>query len=588
MADSPLHDAEGPVSIEIRSNDDVVPDTLNIYSIRTRSEMNRVSEALIVVGDGDPSTGEFAVADSPHFKPGALIEIKAGYANRTKTIFKGIVTAVRIRIDSALTSRLEITCRHKASKMLQGRRRAIYAAERKDSELIKKVVDDAGLSVDIEATTATLPETVRVDVSDWNFIVNHAEINGMLVICTNDGLLVEKPKFKASAMLEVSYGEDLIAVDMEVSARGQFSGFKASSWNPATQAVEAAQVTESTDNGYGDLESKALAKVLEAKEISSSSSAYHDTSALEAYASARASRADLALAQGWVKFQGSALPQPNSVLQLKGLGNRFSGAGLVGGVIHRIEAGLWKTEAQFGLPANWLSDTTGFEASAVTTGTRGLVIGKVTKLNGDPKSLSRIQVKVPEFDDGATPLWARLGSNYASNNAGAMFLPEIDDEVVIGFLNDNPSSPVILGALHNPLAVPPEGFTEYDEANNTKAIISREQLKIVFNEEKKVLSIQTPGGNKISFDDDKETVQCTDQHKNTVTMDNSGIALDSTKDVLISATGDIVIKAGKNVKIEGQEVSADGSIGFKAKGGASNEITSGGTLKIQGSLVQIN
>ena len=80
MADSPLHDADGPISIDILSNGSSIPDTYEVLSVRTRNELNRVAEAMITVGDGDPASQKFPVADSDDFKPGSEIEIKSGYA----------------------------------------------------------------------------------------------------------------------------------------------------------------------------------------------------------------------------------------------------------------------------------------------------------------------------------------------------------------------------------------------------------------------------------------------------------------------------------------------------------------------------
>ena len=183
MADSPLHDADGPVSIDILCNGSSIPDTYEVLSVRTRNELNRVAEAMITVSDGDPASQKFPVADSDDFKPGSEIEIKSGYANRTKSIFNGVVTAVRLRIDSTRGMRLEITCRHKAAVLLQGRRRAVFAAGKKDSDLISDVVSASGLSADVESTVVELPEFVRFDVTDWDFVVSRAELNSMVVSC---------------------------------------------------------------------------------------------------------------------------------------------------------------------------------------------------------------------------------------------------------------------------------------------------------------------------------------------------------------------------------------------------------------------
>lgn len=591
MADSPLLDTDGPVSISILCNGSSIPDTYEVYSVRTRSELNRVAEALIVVGDGDPATQKFQVADSDNFKPGSEIEIKSGYANRTKSIFKGVVTAVRLRIDSTRGMRLEITCRHKAAVLLQGRRRAVFEAGKKDSDLISDVVSASGLSADVQSTAVELPEFVRIDVTDWDFIVSRAEVNGMVVSCVADGLSIAAPDFSKSAELEVTFGEDLIAMDMEISVRGQYPGYETSAWDNAAQELASDNAKATGDNTYSDLKTSALSEVLSPEPVSMASSASHNSSALSEFAKARAIRSECAKVQGWVAFQGNASVLPNSTLQLAALGDRFSGKGLIGGVVHRIEAGLWKTEVQLGLPPEWVSDKAGFDApaaSALASGTRGLVIGKVTQLDEDPDGLSRIQVAIPEFDQGATPLWARLGASYASSGAGSMFLPEIDDEVIVGFFNDNPSSPVILGSLHNPKAKPPEGFVEYDKENNTKAIITREQLKVIFDEEKKILTLETPGGNKVELDDDSGQVKVSDQNGNTMTLDGSGITLDSASDIAIKATGNVDITAGGNLKMSGVDVAASGSAGFKASGGGSAELSAGGTTKVAGALVQIN
>ena len=569
MTDSPLLDADGPVTVEILSSGNRIPDTVEIHAVRTRSELNRVAEAVIILGDGNPATQEFPVTDGDEFKPGSEIEIKAGYANQPQSIFKGIVTSVRLRIDGTSGSRLEVTCRHHAAVLLQGRRRTVFEAGKSDSELISEVANAAGISVDVESTGVTLPAFVRFDVSDWDFIVNRADVNGLVVACTESGLTIGAPDYGSRPNIEVTYGEDLIAIDMEVSVLGQFAEFHTSAWDPAKQELEIIEAKSASDNTYGDLKTETLAKVLHPESASFASSAFHDNSALSAYAKARATRADLAKIQGWVAFQGNASLMTNSVLALSALGNRFSGNGLIGGVLHRIESGNWKTEVQFGLPADWIADKSGISApaaSAVTGGARGLVIGKVTKLDKDPDRLSRIQVVIPEFDQGVTPVWARLGSSYATNGSGCMFLPEVDDEVIVGFLNDNPSAAVVLGSLHNPKATPPQGFVDYDKANNTKAIVSREQIKVTFDEEKKALTLETPAGNKMEIDDDGGVVKLSDQNGNTATLHGDGITLDSASDVVIKAAGNIAITAAGNLKMSGVDVSADGSAGFTANG----------------------
>jgi hypothetical protein len=71
-----------------------------------------------------------------------------------------------------------------------------------------------------------------------------------------------------------------------------------------------------------------------------------------------------------------------------------------------------------------------------------------------------------------------------------------------------------------------------------------------------------------------------DQHGNKLVMDAEGIALSSASDVILQAQGDL--------NADGLNIEMKSSTAFKADGGGSADLTSNGTLKVKGSLVQIN
>lgn len=54
--------------------------------------------------------------------------------------------------------------------------------------------------------------------------------------------------------------------------------------------------------------------------------------------------------RGTVKFQGSSLVLPGTMVTLAGLGKRFNGDAPVSGVAHEISEGNWITEVTIGLP----------------------------------------------------------------------------------------------------------------------------------------------------------------------------------------------------------------------------------------------
>jgi uncharacterized protein involved in type VI secretion and phage assembly len=278
------------------------------------------------------------------------------------------------------------------------------------------------------------------------------------------------------------------------------------------------------------------------------------------------------------------------------VGNRFNGNVFVSAVKHEILAGGWTTEVEFGLAPEWLADKrdlTAPPAAGLLPGVDGLQIGVVKKLDADPEGENRIQVSVPVLQAETEGVWARLASGYGSEQVGAFFIPEIGDEVVLGYLNSNPSYPVILGSLYSSKRQPPYPLTA---DNYTKALVTKAKLKVEFDDEKKVITIVTPGGNKCVISDDAKSILLQDQTGNKVELSESGITLNSPKDISITATGKIGItatgalslKSNADVTVEGLNVNSTAQVGFVAKGNASAELSASGQTTVKGAMVMIN
>src|SRR5262249_40393044 len=160
----------------------------------------------------------------------------------------------------------------------------------------------------------------------------------------------------------------------------------------------------------------------------------------------------------------------------------------------------------------------------------------VTALEGDPDGEDRIKCRLPLISASEVGIWARLATPDAGKDRGTYFRPEIDDEVVVGFLNDDPRYPVILGQCHSsarPAPEPPK------DDNHHKGYVSREKLKLTFDDEKKVIVLETPAGNKVTLSEDDKGITMQDQNGNKITLNQDGITVESVKD--------LVLKAGKDV-----------------------------------------
>jgi Rhs element Vgr protein len=596
MANSPLQGAEGVVTVSITSDGSALADSVEIVSVEVSRTANAIPVARIVLNDGDIANQTFPLSAASTFKPGAEITISAGYAATTNVIFSGIVIRHGIKITGQNDCRLVVECRDKAVAMTIGRKNANFV-DKTDSAIITALIGaHAGLTADVESTSETFKELVQYYCTDWDFMLARAEANGHLVIAVDGKVTVKAPAASATPDLSVSYGVDLIEFHGDIDARTQFASVETTAWDPKTLAVVEQEAGPATLNTQGDLDSAALAAVVGLAKYQLQSAVPLSAGALTGWAKAQQVKSGLARVQGRMKFQGNHLAGVGTLVKLAGVGPRFSGNVFVGAVRHDIADGEWTTEVSFGLPAQWITERADVMAPAASgwlPGVGGLQVGIVMKLDEDPESQQRIQVSVPVMKASTEGVWARLASFYGSSSFGAFFVPEIGDEVVLGYFNDDPSHPVILGSLYSSKHVPPYVLTA---ENNTKAIVTRSKTRIEFDDDKKVITITTPGTNKIVLSDDGKSILVQDQNSNKVELGTGGITLDSPKDIKISAKGAITIDAvgaisiasKADVKTTGLNVNSEAQVGFVAKGAATAELSASGQTTVKGAMVMIN
>jgi uncharacterized protein involved in type VI secretion and phage assembly len=165
------------------------------------------------------------------------------------------------------------------------------------------------------------------------------------------------------------------------------------------------------------------------------------------------------------------------------------------------------------------------------------------------------------------------------------FVPEKNDEVAVSFIDGDPNQPIILGTLYNKSNTAPYTI---DAKNNKRAIVSKNKVTIEFDDEKKNLTLKTPGGNSILFDDAKG-ITLKDKNGNSIELGSAGISIKSSKEVKVSGLKGIALAAsGGPVKISGLQVEGEAKTTLKLAGKATAEVSAAGILTIKGALVKIN
>jgi type VI secretion system secreted protein VgrG len=140
--------------------------------------------------------------------------------------------------------------------------------------------------------------------------------------------------------------------------------------------------------------------------------------------------------------------------------------------------------------------------------------------NHDPKGLGRVRVKFHWMNGTEKTPWIRITSPHGGGNKGHFFIPEIGEEVIVGFEGASPIKPYVIGSVYN------------GKANTTFSTPDND-----------VKALQTRSGTKLIMNDKEGSVLVEDKDGNSILLDGAGnITLKSNKTVTIDATDQITLK----------------------------------------------
>jgi len=190
---------------------------------------------------------------------------------------------------------------------------------------------------------------------------------------------------------------------------------------------------------------------------------------------------------------------------------------------------------------------------------KGIASAIVTN-NKDPDGMGRIKISYSWDQDNYETSWARVMSFMAGDDRGGYFLPEVGDEVLVGFIGGDIEFPIILGALWNGKDTPPE--KNGNGKNDIKKIRTRSGHEIIFDDKESgaKLEIKSKSGHQISLDDapggEKLTIQ--DKTGNSIELD--------------AVTNKITLKSSMQISLEANII----------------DIKADSILTLQGGIVKIN
>ncbi len=169
----------------------------------------------------------------------------------------------------------------------------------------------------------------------------------------------------------------------------------------------------------------------------------------------------------------------------------------------------------------------------------GIYPGLVSDIK-DPDGSGRVKVTLPWSPDTGSDhyeAWARVATLMAGNNRGSWFIPDVNDEVLLGFEAGDPRHPYVLGGLWNGADKAPESMDGAGQ-NNKKVLRSRNGVKLTLDDTsgQEHFIVETPGGQKITLQDGPGSVEILDSNGNSVKLQTSGITVNAAAKVTVTAS----------------------------------------------------
>jgi uncharacterized protein len=280
--------------------------------------------------------------DSDHARPGNELTIELGYMGQLTRVLVGEIVAVRVTYSNDQAAQLHIQGFDRLHRLRRGRRTRVYS-EMKDSQIAEQIASELELQPQVTDSSVVHPYVLQNNLSNIDFLMDRARRIHYEVRVEDKTLFFRPVSHHLAETVVLEYMRDLKWFNVRLSTARQVSDVSVRGWNPATKEsiVGSAEADAVSTRMKGDTTGPELAD----EAFGSCSDATVDvpvTSQGEAdqIAEARINALALELTAGEGEAVGDPALQAGNTIELRGLGDRFSGAYYVIKSEHRLAPDL--------------------------------------------------------------------------------------------------------------------------------------------------------------------------------------------------------------------------------------------------------
>ncbi|MFM7363611.1 MAG: VgrG-related protein [Cuspidothrix sp.] len=517
-------------------------------------------------------------------------QIKIGFISSTtqdsnfnkknqQNLIEGEVTGIEVHFNEKTEAPIIIRGYDVSHRLHRGRYNRSFLNQM-DSDIVKQIIGEAGISPGkIDGSGVTHEYVFQENQTNMEFLRERAARIGYELFMQDGKLNFCQPESKE--YLKLKWLNEISKFSIRVTNAEQVKAVEVRSWDFTQKKliiseVTAEQVITETGNGKGSKTSTAFkGKPSNPKMIVVDQPVATENEAKK-MAQALCDELGGEFVYADAQAYGNPKIRPGRVINIEDMGDRHSGKYYVTETRHFYTQRVYTTNFSVrGLRAGNLFATLSTQTHLQPGQT--FLIGIVTN-NKDPKSWGRVKVKFPALSEEHESHWARVVSAGAGPNRGFDCLPEVNDEVLVGFEHGDIHRPYIIGNIWNGKDAPPEKvddsvvkgvrlrtfktrtghtiqFVEEDKGGSKTGIRleTTKGHKIYLNDSEQFIEIKTQGGHSIKMDDrgKKITIETSGQHSIQMSDASKSVTIKSTGNMSIEAQGNLDIKANGVITVKG-------------------------------------
>jgi uncharacterized protein involved in type VI secretion and phage assembly len=466
------------------------------------------------------------------------------------TLIKGEITAVDVNFTHRSESHLIVRGYDFSHRLHRGRHNRSFQ-NLTDSDIVQKIAQEVGLNVQSDNTGAPRDYVFQENQTNMEFLRELAARQGFELFVQHETLHFRKPQSQGE--LELRWLRDMNHFSVRMSSAQQVNTVEVRGWDyenkqAIVETTNSEKIVTKTQQGKGS-------KIADRFQVSPKMIVVDQPifTADEAQRIAQSLCDELGgeFIEAEAKTDGNGNPniRVGRVVNLQNLDN-YSGKYYITETRHHYHEKIYSTD----FTVQGLRD--GSWASLLSPKVRlqpgqTLMVGIVTN-NKDPKGWGRVKVRLPTLTENHESNWARIVALGAGRSRGMDWLPEVEDEVLVGFEHGDIHRPYVIGGVWNGKDKPPEDVNHSVQGGKVRlrTIETRTGHKVQFIDEtqngaNEGILIQTAGGHKIQLNDSDRSIEITTSGGQILNLDDQGqsITVKAALNLTLEAQTSIVLKA---------------------------------------------